>query len=275
MNRHLRANAGKCIALIFYNFFFCQYRAALFKGRVPVSQVDHPLDERIPFCPEWVKIYLDFTQFWIRITGFLLREYREKAWPAVNAILDSMGAVYAFAGEVYGKNLSTTRRPFYIKGFHFLLIHLFDPHLMCIPSLHVMVMIRAYTQFTAIMKDLDAAGVHKAKVAEIRRGARDITEAILYVKQHSVNCVSAAMYAMTCFDPALFPPAEAENFAARLFCPVGTEVPSAADTLPAMDNETAKAAREHIIQLYRRFLSQNDAATEDWTKPLLDFLRPL
>jgi hypothetical protein len=273
-NRELRPSARRCVASIFYNFFFCQHRAALFKGRIPVSQVDHPLDDEIPFIPGWINIYLDFTHFWIRGAGFLLREFRERAWPAVNSITDTLRALYAFAGEVYSKNLSTTRRPFYIRNFRFLSIHLLDPHLMCIPSLHVMIMICAYTQFTRLVRGLDDSGAYETQVTEIRRGARDITEAVVYVKQHSVNCIAAAMYAMTCFNGELFPPEEAEDFAARLFNPAGTEVPSPADRLPKMDEKTSIAVREHIVKLYREFLSRRPAGQEDWAKPLLDFLEP-
>jgi hypothetical protein len=275
LNRELRPSARRCVASILRNFFFCQYRAALFRGKIPISQVDHPLDDDIPFIPRWIKIYLDFTHFWIRCLGFFLREFRESAWPAVNSITDTIRALYVFAGETYSKNLSTTHLPFYIRNFLFLSIHLFDPHLMCIPSLHVMIMICAYTQFTRLVRGFDDSGVYDARVTEIRRGARDITEAVLYVKQHSVNCIAAAMYAMTCFNGELFPPEEAEDFAARLFNPAGTEVPSPADQLPKMDEKTGIAARAHIVKLYREFLSQRPDGREDWAKPLLDFLEPL
>ncbi|MDR3249330.1 MAG: hypothetical protein LBT39_11160 [Treponema sp.] len=271
--RQLRPHARKCLASIFYNFFFCQYRSALLK-KLPISRVDHELDARIPFTPAWDKIYMDFTPFWIRLVGFLLGEFGKKAWPAVIHIFDSVAVLYDFAGEIYGKNLSTTTRPFHIKGFRFFLMHACDPHLMCIPSLHVMVMIRAYTQFAKIMKSLVDDGSYESLVAEIRRGARDITEAILYVKQHSVNCVAASMYAMTRFDPELFPPEEAEDFAARLFTTGGAEPASPADSLPRMNSETADLAREYILGLYRIFLSQGAAVPEreQWAKPLLDFL---
>jgi hypothetical protein len=144
-----------------------------------------------------------------------------------------------------------------------------------------MVMICAYTQFAAAIKELDGSGAYDAQVAEIRRGARDITEAILYVKQHSVNCVAAAMYAMTCFDEGLFPPKEAEDFAARLFAPLtANEAPGPTEKLPKIDTETGDAARDHIVKLYREFLSQRPggqggAPKGAWAKPLLDFLEPL
>jgi hypothetical protein len=279
LNRRVRIPACRCITSIFYHFFFCQHRAALrrkFKigEQIPVSQVDHQLDILIPFSPGWIVVYLDFVGLWVRMLGFLLSCFGKGALDAMTGFLDTMGKLYRFAGEVYQKNLSTTRRPFYIRRPRFLLIHLVDPHLMCIPSLHVMVVIFTYTSFRRIMKSLDAEGRFSVRVAECFRGALDITEAILYVKQHSVNCVAAAMYAMSCFDGAAFPPEEAESFTARLF--TGESPRTAA--LPRLDPEAAERVREHILGLYRQFYrraSEAGPGTGDWTQPLLEFLRPL
>jgi hypothetical protein len=255
-----RAGIG-CVQSIFYNFFYLQYKAAFFKGRVPVSPVDHPLDKTIPFSPRWVTIYLDFVAFWVRAIGFLLSRFGQKARGPVKDFIDSMGRLYGFAAQVYTKHLSTTNRPRYYRRPRFVLIHLVDPHLMCIPSLHVMVVIRTYTAFRMILADLGEAEEFAPGIAEIHRGALSITEAILYVKQHSVNCVSAAMYAMTRFDPALFPPAEAEDFVSRLF------------TAPGSPPEAA-AVRLHIMSLYRRFLAEGENAAH-WRDPLLGFLKSL
>jgi hypothetical protein len=284
LDRRLRPHARRCIASIFYNFFFCQYRAALagkFKRKksIPVSRVDHELDGLIPFTPAWIKVYLDFVGFWIRMLGFLLKRFGDRAGEEAAFFLDSMAELYRFAGEVYRKNLSTTRRPFYIRRPRFLLIHLADPHLMCIPSLHVMVAILTYTRFGRIMRGF--GGGDSPLVEEFRRGALDITAAILYVKQHSVNCVAAAMYAMTCFDRAGFSPDEAEAFAACLFAAGGGNagnagLPATAG-LPAIGDEEGRAVREHIVKLYRLFLSQSGGKRrgEEWTGPLLDFLKGL
>jgi hypothetical protein len=260
---------------IFYNFFFRQYRRALFPGRIPVSQADHGLDGKIPFTPEWIAVYLDFVPLWIRSLGFLLREYGEKAEPGVREFLVSMNSLYRFAAEVYEKNLSTTRRPFYIRRLRFILIHAFDPHLMCIPSLHVMVVIHTYTQFTRIIGSMGGGQTYAAQIAEIRRGALDIAEAILYVKQHSVNCVPAAMYAMTRFDRELFPPAAAEDFISRLFAgPAEDEAPGKAAVLYRIDPAAGAAIKDYIRTLYRRFLEEGTGA-EPWDTPLVNFLKGL
>ncbi|MDR0624119.1 MAG: hypothetical protein LBG10_06780 [Treponema sp.] len=258
-NPFLRKTVLKTTSSIFYHFFFCQYRAALLPGRIPVTAVDHPLDAKIPFTPSRVAVYLDFVAFWVRIVSFLFRSYRRRAYHSAGEFIESIGRLYAFAGEVYRKHLSTTRRPFYISRPRFLLIHMADPHLMCIPSLHVMVVIRAYTKFRAIIRGLGDEARFSRQIKEISGGALAITEAILFVKQHSVNCVAAAMYAMTCFEEALFPPEEAERFASRLFT----------RSLPPADGELL---RTHIINLYRQFLSQRETATT-WGEPLVNVLR--
>jgi hypothetical protein len=260
---YLRPAALRCIASIFRHFFFKQWRAAFLPGLIPVSRADHPLDSRIPFLPGKVGIYLDFVAFWIRSVSFLLRKYSRRAFEPVRSFLESMGALYAFAAEVYGKNLSTTGRPFYIASPRFFLIHATDPHLMCVPSLHVMVVIRTYTLFREIIKNFGDGPRFAPQAEELRRGALAITEAVLYVKQHSVNCIPAALYAMTRFDPALFPPGEAERFLSDLF----TET-------PVPGKEDSREIRALILSLYRRFVAEGENC-KDWTEPLLGFLKGL
>ena len=278
----LRPVTLKCIRSIFYNFFFRQYKAALFKGNIPVSRVDHPLDSKIPFTPAWVTIYLDFVSYWVRVITFLLRVYRERAVQAVGDFLSSMGRLYAFAAEVYQKNLSTTERPFYITNPRFFIIHLADPHLMCIPSLHVMVAIRTYTKLAKIMQDLGDSELYSQQIEEIKQGALSITRAILFVKQHSINCIAASLYAMTHFDPELFPLEEAEDFVLGLFSgeryqdsiPSGNPArPSSAPPITILP-EDLPAIQNHITLLYRRFLAEKENS-KNWDEPLLKFLQEM
>jgi hypothetical protein len=248
-------------------FFLPQYRALLFPKRIPVSQSDHPLDNRIPFNPRWVKVYLDFVAFWIRIAGFL-RVHCGKNEAGLEFI-QSIERLYVFAAQLYRKNLSTTRRPRYLKGIRFFLIHITDPHLMCIPSLHVMIVIRGYTAFRQILASMNKTENYAVELELVKKQALNITQAILYVKQHSVNCVSAAMYAMSRFDPDLFPVEEAEIFAGGLFSP--------RNGLPGGDAVAARdipEIRSHITGLYRRFIEEGKNAAH-WTEPLLGFLASL
>jgi len=298
-NSSLRPTALRCIFSIFRNFFCRQFRYALFPSRVPVSRVDHPLDLKIPFTPSWMNVYLGFVPYWIRVLTFLLKNCGLGRVPgsfeAARDFIASMGELYRFATEVYRKNLSTTKRPFYVSRPRFFFVHVLDPHLMCIPSLHVMVAVFAYAKFAAILWSLNLDEKCAAQIEEMRRGALAICQAILFVKQHSVNCIGASLYAMTRFDAELFPPEKAEAFCSWLF----EEIPPAQDSrmrcicatgncvsgatadcekcpfavpetrLPAADIADVKT---HIANSYRRFLEAGKRA-RSWEDPILDFLR--
>jgi len=276
----LRPAFLKGVPLILYNFFYKQHLAAFLPGRIPVTNVDHPLDKKVPFVPSWVTIYLDFVHFWIRMLSFILRRYRRRVYSYAADFIVSMGEMYAFAGQVYSKHLSTTTRPFYIARPRFFVIHTLDPHLMCIPSLHVMVVIHTWKRFSVIAKKLGEEEKLKEQIYELKQGALAISQAILFVKQHSVNCIPAALYALTCFSPEVFPPEEAEAFTHLLFsaAPVSDNVPQKCRVHPSASpstnlSETDKTEiKNHIISLYRRFLAEGKTAGF-WGEPLINFLR--
>jgi len=276
----LRPAFCKSVPSIFYNFFFRQFLFSFLPGKIPVSRVDHPLDEKIPFIPSWVTIYIDFVQFWIRMLSFYIRRYGRRAYIPIRDFIYSVGDLYAYAAEAYTKNLSTTKRPFYIARPRFFLIHMVDPHLFCIPSLHVMVAIHTIIMFSVIAKKLGVMDELKEQAEEMRHGALAISQAILFVKQHSVNCIPAALYAMTCFSPDLFTQKEAEEFTNQLFSPPPERKktpksckvhPSASpkSKIPEGDKEQIK---KHILSLYYGFLEEKKTA-KDWTEPLIRFLR--
>jgi hypothetical protein len=192
-----------------------------------------------------------------------------------------MGRLYAFAAEVYSKNLSTTKRPFYIGRPRFLVIHSVDPHLMCVPSLHVMVVIHACLEFREIAVQLGQEQQLKEQLAEMKQGALAISQAILFVKQHSVNCIPAALYAMSRFSPGLFPSAEAEKFVSQLFSPAPKAAyktdrkthPSSAPKTKLPQEDIAQI-KEHILTLYSRFMEEGKNPLT-WDEPLVRFLREM
>ncbi|MDR0601144.1 MAG: hypothetical protein LBG42_02060 [Treponema sp.] len=267
----LRRTGADCTVKQLYHFFFRQYRAALQPGLIPVTPVDHPLDEKIPFTPSWVHVYLDFVAFWLRVISFLHHTFGRRSNRAIKTLILSVRRIYLSASRIYRRNLSTTSRPFYIVRPHFFFIHLLDPHLLCIPSLHVMVVINAHIQFRDIVRGMGREGEFSGQTEELRRGAIAITESLLYVKQHSINCVAAAMYVLTCIDRRLFPEEEAEAFASQLFSGAG-----AAPAMPktSIPEEDGCAVREHILSTYRRFVEEGRGA-KTWDEPLIDFLRSL
>ena len=281
----LRPAFCNCIFSIVKNFFLRQYLAVLLPGRVPVSKVDHNLDAKIPFIPSWITIYIDFTAFWVRLVSFMLRRWKRKSYTCVKDFINSIIRLYLFAAQTYSKNLSTTVRPFYIAKPRFFVIHLLDPHLMCIPSLHVMIVIHTYTQFAAIAKSMGEEEKLKRQILEMKQGALAISQAILFVKQHSVNCVAAALYAMTCFDPEIFPPQEAESFISLLFGkvpqqdreltpPADCRVHPSASPDTVLPDAVQAEIKAHILYLYRRFLYEKSKA-KTWNEPLLNFMRSL
>jgi len=262
----------RCIGIILSKFFLFQYRAVLFPRRIPVSNVEHSLDSFIPFNPAFVNIYLDFIGFWVRIVGFLGKHRKTSGLRMAADFIDSITMLYPFALKVYSKNLSTTLRPACNKTFRFRIIHMFDPHLMCIPSLHVMIVIHAYTAFRQFVQELGEEKSLQPLTEKVYAGALTITEAILYVKQHSINCIAAALYAMRRFNPALFSADDAEAFVNRLFTGGAADIPpeyAPFYTGPLVHTEDAPRLREQIMSLYQSFV-KTDAS--DWTTPLLDFL---
>lgn len=250
------------IKSILYNFFYLQYKAVLFPRRAKVTRVDHPLDEDIPFLPSWINVYMDFSPFWVRSQAFLAGILGKAADPHIAGFVRCIGELYAFAAGVYRRNFSTTRRPFYLGRPGFVSIHIFDPHLMCVPSLHVMAVVLTYTKIRQVLSEFGMEKEYAAEIEYARKRALDITGSILYVKQHSINCISASLYAMTRYDAKLFPVNEARDFVDGLFMDTDCAIPALARV----------AIKRHILELYNGFVDAG-ADGENWGQPLLDFLK--
>jgi len=261
-----------CVKEIIANFFILQFKARLFPQKIKVTNVECTLDEKIPFRPEFVKTYLDFAPLWIRMLGFLLKEAGTSAIPYVKDFILSIANIYKNAAEIYKKNMSTTNRPHYRKRLRFIIIHALDPHLLCVPSLHIMVLVNTYIKFNSYVKHLsfaakEAKGTKEAKgdngkiekvMEDIFVKAVKITESVLYIKQHSINCIAAALYVMTIFEPELFPQAQAAFFVNALF-----------NNPKIISSVDAAELRVHILKLYKTFL---DKSSVGWETPIFNFL---
>ncbi|MCL2608831.1 MAG: hypothetical protein FWD94_02880 [Treponema sp.] len=286
----------RCLRSIAGNFFLAQFRAAFLPGRIPVSRVDHPLDRRIPFAPQWIGVYLDFIKFWIRMLTFLMLRFGRRAFPATAEFLLCMGRLYAFAAEVYRQNLSTMERPLYLARARFLPLRLLDPHLMCVPSLHVMVAVFSYVKFEAMLGRLGDPEIYRGQVAQARRGALAISRSVLFVKQHSVNCIGASLYAVARFAPELFPRERALDFCSCLFQEAGpsplpwldcihvTEGPAcnsgncrkcplAVPHTPLPPDDAAEI-KAHIAAAYLGLADAGKTA-KSWEEPILSFLQKM
>ena len=97
---------------------------------------------------------------------------------------------------------------------------------------------------------------------EIYGGAVAIIETVLYVKQHSINCVAAALYMLTFSEgKGFFSAADADKITGDLFALQDDVEASAKDEI-----------RSYISGLYKKLASAGETSSS-WQKPVLDFLR--
>lgn len=249
------------IGTVLRDFFFLQFSVKFGIRKIPILNVDHPLDATVPFTPDRVSVYLDFVAFWVRPLAYIGRRFGRKAQLHYTAqMLDLVNRCYIDAAAVYRFRMTTTKRPRYYKK-HFMIIHLFDPHYLCVPSLHVIVVVLAYTFYRKAFRELempeDEANILNRELFE---GAAAIAETVLYIKQHSVNCIPAALYAMSRITPEEVTPTEVVTFIERLFA-------SATDITP----DNVKKIRAHIMDMYEELFLEG-CHDSDWITPLQRWL---
>ncbi|MGI5106996.1 hypothetical protein H0R94_08205 [Treponema socranskii] len=245
------------------DFFWLQFSVKWRFKTIPVLDVSHPLDESIPFTPDKVKIYLNFTNFWIRPMTFLFRRLGvKKALPYCIEYLSLIETAYANAAKVYRFCMTTTKRPDYKADTAFKMIHALDPHLLCVPSLHVAIVILASVYYAEVFKNGDfTEEERKAYTEELKEGARRIIESVLYVKQHSVNCIPAAMYMMLYVLKDRFTISTGIDIIDSLFIDD--------ETLSDCDKKKISA---HIHFMFERLLLEG-ANENDWTIPVKRWLK--
>jgi hypothetical protein len=139
-----------------------------------------------------------------------------------------------------------------------------------------MIVIRTYTKLRGYVRSMGEEETLRPLTEKIFKGALVITEAVLYIKQHSINCIAAALYCMNRLDPAGFSAADAEDFVYGLFR-TGEALDIPPEYVPFYTEPLIRTGdiawlREHIMGLYRVFRESGEA---DWTKPILDYLNHL
>lgn len=243
------------------DFFGVQFAVKFGFLHIPVLTVDHQLDKKVPFTPAKVPVYLDFVAFWIRPLGYIGRRFGKEAQLKYSReFLSLIDLCYREAAEVYRFRMTTTQRPKYLKG-QFLIIHLFDPHLLCVPSLHVIIVVLAYTFYRRAFAEL---GMEQNEMEtlnkELFEGAIEITETVLYIKQHSVNCIPAALYAMTRITPNEATPTEMVRFIENIFA-------GATDILPT----DVQKIQEYISDMFEELFLEG-CHDSSWITPLQRWL---
>mgnify|MGYP000844164577 FL=1 len=240
------------------DFFLLQFSVKLGFRKIPITHVDHHLDDSVPFDPTKVHVYLDFVNFWIRPMSFMLKRFGvKKAIPYCARYLNAIDRCYSEAARMYRFRMSTTNRPPADGRKGFRMIHLLDPHYLCVPSLHVAIVNLAYNFFRDTFTKL---GMEKEELtfytSELYAGAIEITETVLYVKQHSVNCIPAALYMCLFILQDQFSIPDSVRFIESLFLD-STDIRA----------EDVEAIQDHILFLFEQLLLEG-SIEDDWTEPV-------
>jgi len=240
-------------------FFFPQYETMLLRRRRVVN-VDHELDVLIPYRPQYAGIYLSFIHMWIKSLQFMYTEFGGKSIPYIADFFRQLGFLYREAYAVYRVCQSTTRRPKKISSWRVLLIHLADPHLHCVPSLHVLVVCFTWIKMRDFLLQEKSGNYHKTLDA-LYEEALVIIETIIYMKQHSLNCIAAGLFVFS----RLFPHCgfSAEKFCSELFTRLEK---------PSCKNEVTAAMVSTYQKLDSAYKYYTSCGCGDYKTVLLDFL---
>lgn len=220
-NRSLRKIVRSFIATVTRRFFIDQFAYRLRLSFRPdsapaVRNIEHPLDAVVPVRYGTVSVYLTFVKLWISALSYLRRRIGPSFDADIAAFLVDMERCYADAASVYGRCLSTTRRPSRPPSPRFAMIYAADPHLFCVPSLHVLVVCYTYKRLDDLLRARGALETFRPEMDAVRARAVAITESILYVRQHSVNCIPTALAMLSVILPS-YDEAEARSFLSALF----------------------------------------------------------
>jgi hypothetical protein len=240
------------------DFFLLQFLEKFGIRHIPVLHVDHPLDAKVPFRPDKAEIYIGFINFWVKPLSMLINRFGVKdAMPLCAEFLRRIRKAYYEASHIYKFCMTTTNRPDYKETKTFKTIHALDPHLLCVPSLHIGVVVLTFSFYRDLFEKEHFTAEEKQQWnKELYDGAIAIAETVLYIKQHSVNCIPAALYMMTHIIPDLFTVDDAVKFIDDLFR--DTDDISEAD---------CTAIRSHIQFMYERLLLEG-CYNNKWEIPI-------
>ncbi len=250
------------IFTILKDFFFLQHLQKFHITRRRVINVDTALDDKIPFVPQRIFAYLGFVGFFVRPMDMLKKRLGfKKAAPYICIYLKFLTQIYKNASSIYRYSMTTTTRPRYFKTHNFRTIHFFDPHLLCVPSIHVSISAGTLAWFRQFFKmGLFEKEEAEAFLNEINAQAVSIVESVLFVKQHSVNCIPLALYMLTAtMSKSFFSAKDAITFIDSLFL-----------TSKEIDSATRNEIIEYFYYMYDRALLESkyssnwQACIEHW-----------
>jgi hypothetical protein len=156
--------------------------------------------------------------FWMKSLHFLFDLLGKSALADIRESFDQVCLLYRETGSIYRRCQSTTtiRAAMPLDPF-FVAVYLLDPHLHCIPSLHILVSCYNQHQLAEVLRRhgrLDAGCLPAVREAEAH--AVRVTEAILLVRQHSLVDIAPSLYLLTGLCPGFGPKAVGE-YVGKLF----------------------------------------------------------
>ncbi len=244
------------------DFFILQFLRKFKFTKTPIVHVDNPLDKTIPFNPRRIADYLGFVNYWIRPLALLITTLGVKrAAPHLNKFYANIRNAYKSAAKIYRFRLSTTDRPKYKRRIYFAGVHMLDPHYLCVPSLHITVVCLAYSFMRNVFEAEHFPEQEKELWnKELYDGAVNIAETVLYVKQHSVNCISAALYMSVKIFPSIFTADDALGFLDSMFA-----------TQKDISESQKKEVTGYMKKLFLQLLAESEQCS-DWTEPVKKWL---
>ncbi|GAB1433615.1 hypothetical protein MASR2M29_22410 [Spirochaetota bacterium] len=207
-----------------------------------VTNIEHEMDTLIPVRYEAVKLYLTFVKLWVSALSYFSNEFGKDFDGHIRDFLEGMQRCYSDAASIYDRCLSTTRRPAKAPNPGLALVYAVDPHLFCVPSLHVIIVCYTFKKIEDVLLEMSMQSLYSFQLAELRKQALAISESVLYVRQHSINCIPTALAMLTVILPA-FTTKEAKEFMNELWQGVVAE-------------ENRAALLEYMSSLYDHLLSK-------------------
>ena len=254
----------RTFAVIIREFFLLQFLEKFRIIKIPVVNVEHELDKKVPFVPEKVSIYLDYINLWVRPLEMIAERLAFVNYGrACKKWMRMFRKLYLLAGEVYHFRLTTTNRPDYNEMREFRQIHALDPHFLCVPSLHIATVSLVYGFYRQLFIDENFTEEEiKRWQTELYQGAIDIADSVLYVKQHSVNCIPAALYLVAKNYPSFFSIDDARKFLDDMFRNQNFFAEEDADTV-----------RNFMKQTFENYMNEGSKLPdENWSDPIKKIL---
>jgi hypothetical protein len=219
--------------------YFFDYRSA---GRAKYEReinVARPIDEKIPFVPKELPVYISFVGLWISGVNFLKKEFGQKASADIAKFITGIADYYFEAGQIFKKAQTSFERTGE-GGLKFKLLRAIDSNKNAAPSLHAEVAAHTYSRISDI---IDAQASDPSLYEPIKnvyfQQAVKILESLLLVKQHVVLDIGAGLAVLSAHDE-FFTDERAYKIVGAMF----------RENSHGMDKATVSEIHKHILTTY-------------------------